>query len=135
MAKDQLGRIHRVRTVKLNLARAEEVRAHAQVATETALSARIAQLVEAVAPASGSAATLLAASHYRDRLNKSAATAANRVRMAEADAARAAEGARAAKRDQSAVEKLMERARAEDVRRGMRVLEDQPAPKKRHGPC
>lgn len=130
----QLGRIHRVRTLQLTLARAEEARAHAQVATETALSARIAQLAEAVAPASGSAATLLAASHYRERLHNSAVAAANRVRGAEAEAARAAEGARAAKRDQSAVEKLIDRARAEALRCEMRALEDAPS-RKRHDPC
>ena len=44
-----LGRIHRVRTLQLTLARAEESRAQGAVATETALSGRIAQLAEAVA--------------------------------------------------------------------------------------
>lgn len=132
---NQLKRIHRVRTLQLTLARAEEARAYAQVATEQALSARIAQLADAVAPASGSAVTLLAASRYRDRLVKSAEAAANRVRTAESDAARAAEGTRAAKRDQSAVEKLLERARADALRREVRTLQDQPATRKRHGTC
>lgn len=132
---DQLKRIHRVRTLQLTLARAEEARANAQVATEQALSERIAQLSEAVAPASGSAAALLAASHYRERLGKSAVAAANRIRTAESDAASAAEGSRAAKRDQSAVEKLIERARGEALRRDMRALEDAPVPRKRHGLC
>lgn len=132
---DQLRRIHRVRTLQLTLARAEEARAHAQVATEQALSVRIAQLAEAVGPASGSATTLLAASHYRDRLHRSAIAAGNRLATAEAEASRAVEDARAAKRDQTAVEKLLDRARADALRREMRALEDQPPHGKRHGPC
>lgn len=131
----RLGRIHRVRTLQLTLARGEEARAKAQVATEAALSQRIAQLAEAVAPASGTAVTLLAASRYRERLHHSAEAAADRVRTAESDAERAAESARAAKRDQSAVEKLIERARAEATRREARALEDAPQHKKRHDPC
>lgn len=132
---NQLTRIHRVRTLQLTLARAEEARANAQVASEQALCARIAQLTETATSASGSATTLLAASHYRERLNKSAVVAANRVRQAEAEATRAAEGACAAERDQSAVEKLMARARAEALRREMRALEDAPFPRKRHDLC
>lgn len=135
MPKGTLGRIHRVRTLQLTLARAEEARADAQVATEAALSARIAQLAGAVAPVSGDAVALGAAAHYRERLQRSAHAAANRVRAAEADAARAAEGARAAKRDQSAVEKLLERARADALRRAMRQLEETPPARKRHDPC
>ena len=46
---NQLNRIHRVRTLQLTLARADEARANAQVATESALSERIAQLAGAVA--------------------------------------------------------------------------------------
>lgn len=135
MPKDTLGRIHRVRSLQLTLARADEARAHAQVATEAAMSTRIAQLASAVAPTSGGAATLLAQSHYRERLHKSAQVAADRLRVAEAEAERAAEGARAAKRDQSAVEKLIDRDRAHALRREMRALEDQPHHRKRHGPC
>ncbi|HEX8389764.1 MAG TPA: hypothetical protein VF636_12155 [Sphingomonas sp.] len=135
MANRPLGRIHRVRTLQLTLARAEEARAHAQVATEQAMSERIAQLTDAVAATSGSAVTLVAASRYRERLAKSAVTAVDRVRQAEIEAVRAAEDARAAKRDQSAVEKLMQRARADDLRREMRALEDAPAARKRHDLC
>lgn len=135
MTRDTLGRIHRVRSLQLTLARADEARAHAQVASEAAMSARIAQLAAAVAPMSGGAATVLAQSHYRERLHKSAQVAADRLAMAEAEADRAVEGARAAKRDQSAVEKLLERARLEALRREARSLEDQPHHKKRHGPC
>ena len=136
MASDRtLARIHRVRTLQLTLARAEEARTRAQVATEQTLSQRIAQLAEAVAPTSGSAVTLLAQSHYRERLNRSAQTAANRVRQAEVEASRAVEGTRAAKRDQTAVEKLIERARTVELRREARALEDQPVARKRHDPC
>jgi hypothetical protein len=130
-----LGRIHRVRTLQLTLARAEESRAHAAAATENALSARIAQLAEAVTSTSGHAVALGAAAHYRQRLQQSAQVAANRVRGAEADIARAAEGTRAAKRDQGAVEKLLERADADALRRAMRRLEETPPGGKRHDPC
>lgn len=135
MAKGTLGRIHRVRTLQLTLARAEEARAHAQVATERALSERIAQLAGAVEPASGTAVTLLAQARYRERLHASAEAAAGRVARAEAGADRAAEGARAAERDRKAVEKLLERDRADALRRALRALEDQPLRGKRHGPC
>ncbi len=130
-----LARIHRVRTLQLTLARAEEMRAHGAVATETALSGRIAQLAEAVAPVSGDAVTLVAAAHYRERLNVSALAAQARVRMAEADARRAAAHSRSAKQDQGAVEKLMERAGRDTVRREMRALEEVGLGRKRHGPC
>lgn len=135
MKPDQLRRIHRVRTLQLTLARAAEARAQAQVATEVALAQRIAQLADAVASTSGSAATLLAQSHYRDRLNTSALAAANRVRAAEAEAARSVKDARAAEQDRTAVEKLLDRAGRDALRREMRALEDQPATRKRHGPC
>lgn len=130
-----LGRIHRVRTLQLTLARAEEIRAHGAVATETALSGRIAQLAEAVAPVSGDAVALVAAAHYRERLGLSALAAQARVRAAEADALRAAAHSRAARHDQGAVEKLMERAAHDEVRREMRALEEVGLGRKRHGPC
>lgn len=135
MPERAFGRIHRVRTLQLALARAEEARAHARVATEQALSRRIALLTEAVAPVSGTAVTLLAQARYRDRLHASAQAAAGRSAQAEASAAQAAEAARAAKRDETAVEKLIERARADALRRETRALEDQPPARKRHGPC
>lgn len=135
-----LARIHRVRTLQLTLARAEDLRAQGAIATETAMSARIAQLAEAVAPASADAVTLVAAAHYRERLNVSALAAVARVRAAEADAHRAAAHARTAKQDQSAVEKLIERAGRDAVRREMRALEEVGlskvgAGRKRHDPC
>lgn len=138
-----LNRLHRVRTLQLNLTRADEARAQERVATEQQLSQRIAQLVEAVSPIAApatAAASLMASAHFRGRLLESAEAAASRVTVAERRAAQAAEQTRAAKRDQTAVEKLLERARAAAIRAEMRALEDMPAagPRRsqnRHDPC
>ncbi|MBJ6123583.1 hypothetical protein [Sphingomonas mollis] len=134
-----LARIHRVRTLQLGLARADEMRHHDTLASETALTDRIAALVDAVAPT----AEVLAAQHlsatafYRERLQLSADAAASRVRVAGHRAMVAEEATRAAKRDQTAVEKLLDGARRIDLARAMRALEDMPAVSKgkRHGPC
>jgi len=136
----KLARIHRVRTLQLGLARAEEAAAVHKVASETALSARIAELAAAVSPtvSQAGAAQLGAAAHFRERLNQSAATAAARVGAAEHAHARAAEATRSAKRDQSAVEKLLQRAGKDAERRAMRALEDAPQPvpmRFRHEDC
>ncbi|SFP95619.1 hypothetical protein [Sphingomonas rubra] len=134
-----LGRIHRVRTLQLGLARAEEMRRHDALGQETALNHRIAGLVDAVAPTAEllGAHNLAASAHYRDRLQQSAFAAAARVEAASARVDAAAEASRAAKRDQSAVEKLLARARATALVREMRALEDAPPrPKRnRHDPC
>lgn len=135
----KLARIHRVRTLQLGLTRAEETRAHERVATETALAQRIGQLAAAVAPtplANAAGFSLAASAYYRERLNQSAIAADARVRAASGGAERATEATRAAQRDQSAVEKLMERARAAGVLKEVRALEDAPAFRKnRHDPC
>ena len=135
----KLARIHRVRTLQLGLVRADEARAHERVATEQALAARIGQLAAATAPMpldTGAGFSLAASAYYRERLNQSAAAADARVRAAEGVVGRAAEATRAAHRDQSAVEKLMERARATDLVKEMRALEDAPSTsRKRHDPC
>lgn len=134
-----LARLHRVRTLQLGLARADEARQHEALASETALTRRIAGLVEAIAPTPQTlhANALTAAAHYRDRLQQSADAAVARVRAAEHRAVTAAEASRAAKRDQTAVEKLIDRARAAAAMKEMRALEDTPGtPRgKRHGPC
>lgn len=131
-----LGRIHRVRTVQLNLARATEARARAQAASETALASRIAQLAYAASSGSGNTAAFAAAAHYRDRLHQSAAAADARVRNAEAGVLRAEAATRDAKRDQTAVEKLLDRAADEAARRAARQLEAlSGVPRKRHGSC
>lgn len=138
-----LNRLHRVRTLQLNLTMADEARAQERVATERQLSDRIAQLAQAVAPTPApptSAVALMARAHFRNRLNESSDAAAGRVAAAERQADRAAEQTRDAKRDQTAVEKLLERARAAAIRAEMRALEDMPAapPRRsqnRHDPC
>lgn len=129
----RLKRLHRVRTLQLGLARAEESRMQAQLSSETQLSQRIAQLADAVAPApvTAGAVNLAAAAHFRERLHRSAEAALNRVRMAEEQAERSTEATRAARRDQSAVEKLLERSRADDIRAEMKALEDVPSRPKR----
>lgn len=134
----QLDRLLRVRTLQLGLSRAEEVRARDQVASEVELAGRIAQLANAVAPATESASgfSLVAAAHFRSRLHQSAAMAEHRVRQAEVGLERAGEATREARRDQNAVEKLKARADAEQALRELRALEDAPATRKiRHDPC
>lgn len=128
--RKKLGRLLRVRSLQLDMTRAGEVTAREKVANEEALRARIAQLAQGVAPSPaptpGSATTLIAAAHYRERLHQSAVAAERRV----ADAQRGLDTARAAtqeaKRDQSAIEKLIERAEANAARKAMRALEDMP---------
>ena len=138
MDKKRLERVHRVRTLQLGFAQAAESQARDTMASEAALSNRIAQLAAAVAPveSSDAAFSLAAAAHYRDRLSTSAHTAENRVRAAERQADVAAEATREARRDQSAIEKLMMRADAEAALGAIRAMEDMPAFRKvRHDPC
>ena len=81
-----LTRLHRVRTLQLNLTMAEEARAQERVATEQQLSHRIGQLIQAVSPTptpSASAASLMASAHFRHRLIESADAATRRVEVAE----------------------------------------------------
>lgn len=135
----QLARVARVRAVQLTLARAEEAQAAARVASETALTVRVAQLVAAVAPAPSTAAafSLCAAAHYRDRLHQTALTAQDRVQVAERRAVAATDAAHAAERDLKAVEKLQARADAVVVLAESRALQNAPVPKSafRHDPC
>lgn len=134
-----LARIDRVRAVQLTLARADEARAQAHAASETALGQRIAQLAAATAPAvaSGAGFSLSAAAHYRDRLQQSALAADARVRVAQDRAARAGEATRAAERDAKAVEKLRARADADTALAAIRALEGAPVSARpfRHDPC
>lgn len=141
MARDAktLARIHRVRTLQLTLAQGEETRARATVDSEAALSTRIAALAAAVAPApsvSGGMG-LRAAAHYRERLHQSADAAALRVERAEIAATRAAEATRAARRDEAAMEKLVDRARRAADHADLRALEElaTAAMGKRHAAC
>ncbi|MFL9840112.1 hypothetical protein ABS767_03970 [Sphingomonas sp. ST-64] len=136
----KLGRLLRVRSLQLDMVRAGEAAARDKVAAEQALRARIEQLAQGVAPAPapvpGSATSLIAAAHYRERLHQSAHAAERRVAEAERGLQTARAATQEAKRDQSAIEKLIERAEANAARRAMRALEDMPAvPRKRHDPC
>ena len=133
-----LARIHRVRTLQLGLTRADEARAHDKFASEKLLSGRIALLVEAVAPVHETqvAVSLGAAAHYRERLQKSADATVERMQAAEHHVDRAAEATRAAKRDQTAVEKLLARADADAVLKAIRAMEESPPFRRvRHDPC
>ena len=135
MDKKKRQRLHRVRTLQLGMAQAAETRAHDQVASETALSNRIAQLADAVSPGEGGGAALsfAAMAHYREKLHRNAEVIDNRVRAAEAEAARALEARQTAKRDQTAVEKLMARADAEAALRAIRALQEAPPTRPRRG--
>ena len=134
-----LGRIHRVRTLQLGLARAEEMRQHEALAGEFELNRRIAGLVEAVAPSAEAFGLrdLQARAHYREKLHQSALAAETRVQHARQRADAATEASRAAERDQRAVEKLIDRARRDATMAEMRALQNAPAPSRpnRHDPC
>lgn len=134
----KLDRILKVRTLQLGLVRADEARANERFAGEVNLRNRIAQLAEGIAPApeAGKGVSLSAAAHFRDRLQQSAEAADGRMRAAEHVANLAAEKTREAKRDQSAIEKLLGRAAAEDALKAIRALEAAPPTRKvRHDPC
>ena len=76
------------------------------------------------------------AAHFRDRLQRSAEASAERLGAAQAVVDRAAEATRAAKRDQTAIEKLIERADADALIKAIRELEKAPSVRKiRHDPC
>lgn len=136
--KKMLDRLLRVRTLQLELAAADEARARAKLASETQLSDRIAGLVAAVAPAPSteSALSVMASAHFRERLHQSAHAAAQRLKLAEQGADRMAEATRDARRGRSAIEKLIDRAHAEETAREMRALEAMPHERRvRHDPC
>lgn len=136
--KKQLDRLLRVRTLQLNMTRAAEAQAHDKRASEANLAYRIAQLAQNVAPAptEGSGFALVAAAHFRSRLQASAEVAQARLIDAERAADRAAEATREARRDQSAIEKLLVRADAEAALKAIRELEVAPPVRKiRHDPC
>ncbi len=135
----KLERLLRVRTLQLNLVRAGEVAANAKLDSEAALAARIAQLAAKVTPQpadTGFAASMASAAYYRDRLHASAVAADKRREVAEAGVARARAATQEARRDQSAIEKLIVRAEAQVALKELRAMEDAPAFKRnRHAPC
>lgn len=132
MHKDKLDRLLRVRTLQLGLAHAEEIRAQERFAGEASLKSRIRELAEGVAPSAAAAPgfSLMAAAHYRDRLQQSAEAAEGRLRAASQVVARAAAATREAKRDQSAIEKLIARSDAEAALKAIRALEAAPPTRK-----
>lgn len=133
MARDakRLGRMLRVRSLQLDLARAEQARAIDQASSAAQLAARIDALRQDVAPQAGAAhgISLFAAAHYRDRLSRSQIEAQRRVALAnqQLDAARAAAGA--ARRDHDVIEKLIARELEADAAAVRKALEDAPHPK------
>ncbi|MHA6721750.1 hypothetical protein [Sphingomonas sp. RS2018] len=135
----RLGRLLRVRTLQLGQVQAQESAAGARVDSESALSARIAQLADSVAPRAsdaGFAASMAAAAYYRDRLHASAVAADTRVAQAEAGLERARAATREARRDQSAIEKLIVRAEAQVALKELRAMEEAPTFRRnRHDPC
>ena len=131
-----LQRIHRVRTLQLGLAQADELAARDKHAIEQQLAERITALAVSVAPANGAGVSLAAAAHYRQRLVQSAEAADARVRTARFQSVQATEKARAAHRDQVAVEKLIGRAKADEAMRELRELQNAaPIRRVRHDPC
>lgn len=131
-----MGRIHRVRTLQLGLAQADELAARDKHASEVQLAERIAALAASVAPMDGAGIALAARAHYRERLTQSADAAAQRVRTAQFQSVQASEKTRAAHRDQVAVEKLIARAQSEIAARELRDLQNAPPIRKvRHDPC
>ena len=139
MDRRTLARIARVRSLQLTLAQGQEAAARDKAAAEAALGERIAALAAAVAPACAQASgvALGAEAHFRQRLHASAEAAQNRIATADRLLARAAEATRAARQDRTAVDKLLDRARREDLAQEMRALEDLPAAgrRNRHDPC
>ena len=81
--------------------------------------------------------TLAAAARYRERLHETSLAAIRRVEAAEAGVARAAGATAEARRDQSAIEKLIERGQQALIEAELRALQDLPGTprKNRHDPC
>jgi hypothetical protein len=133
-----LDRLLRVRSLQLNLVRAEEARAQQKLDSEQKLRQRIAALADNVEPAPepSGALSLMAAAHFRDRLQQSAVAADARLHAAAQGLERAAEATRGAKRDHGAIEKLIEREAAEQAIQAIRDLEEPPPVRRiRHDPC
>jgi flagellar FliJ protein len=121
--ESRYDRILRVRTLQLGQVRAEEGRARARVEHEQALRERINQLSANVAPS-------------REQSTATGLIAAQRIAVAEQGLTAAAEATREAKRDQSAIEKLIARGDAEAAIKALRALEAlPPTGKNRHDLC
>lgn len=134
----KLERLLRVRTLQLGQVRAAEVHARTKLDQEESLRERIAALAANIAPAAAPtfATALIAAAHYRDRLHQSAHAAERRVVVAHKGLESARAATREAHRDQSAIEKLIEREDAKAALKALRALEGLPATaRKRHDIC
>lgn len=136
----KLERLLRVRTLQLGQVQGEEARARARVDQEEALRERIAGLAANVAPraapAPTSATSMIAAAHYRERLQQSAQAAEQRVAVAERNLDTARAATRDARRDQSAIEKLIAREQADAALKALRELEQlPPSGRNRHDIC
>jgi flagellar protein FliJ len=132
MARDQkrLGRMLRVRSLQLDLARSEQAAAAERASSATALAQRIEALRQDVAPRQGrdQGLSLFAAAHYRDRLAKSQIEAQRRVTVAHQQLDQARSAATAAKRDHGVVEKLIERELEAQAAAARKALEGAPHP-------
>jgi hypothetical protein len=130
MARDakRLGRMLRVRSLQLDLARAEQAAAAERASSAAALAARIESLRQDVAPRQGTdqGLSLFAAAHYRDRLAKSGIEAQRRVQITHQQLDQARDAASAAKRDHGVVEKLIERELEAQAAAARKALEDAP---------
>lgn len=124
----RLGRMLRVRSLQLDLARAEQAAAADRASSATALAARIEALRQDVAPRAGSdhGLSMFAAAHYRDRLARSHVDAQHRVQLAHQQLDQAREAAGAAKRDHGVVEKLIDRELEVQAAAARKALEDAP---------
>ena len=138
MDSKQLQRVHRVRPLQLGLVRANEATEHERFASESALRNRIAALADGIAPAADMSEgfSFAAAAHYRERLHISAQAAEARLANAAQRVEAASAATREARRDQSAIEKLIARDDAAAALAAIRALEAAPPTRKlRHDPC
>ena len=120
--------------------RAQEVAARQRVDSEEQLRERISALAANVAPVANDGASfatsLIAAANFRERLHQSAHAAERRVAQAEHGLELARAATREARRDQSAIEKLIARQDADAALKALRELEALPATaKNRHDIC
>ena len=128
----RLGRMLRVRSLQLDLARAEQAAAADRASSAAALAARIEALRQDVAPREGSeqGLSLFAAAHYRDRLARSQFEAQRRMQLAHQQLDQARDATQTAKRDHGVVEKLIERELEIQAAAARKALEDAPHPTK-----
>ncbi len=132
MARDpkRLGRMLRVRSLQLDLARAEQAQAADRASSARALADRIEALRQDVSPREGGnqGLSLFAAAHYRDRLARSGIEAQRRLQVAHQQLDHARSAATSAKRDHGVVEKLIDRELEAKAKAARKAMEDAPHP-------